>query len=128
MIILAKYFEYLGKTKKEIKEDLINYCNSQNRIKYDDGDEKTIIGVFIFSEYVNVVKNTLVVPVLNPKSTIFGLTEFPILSKYLKQVLYFTEYVFGIKVVNYQQFVYMKLLKHGKKSFTLILSNYVKFF
>jgi hypothetical protein len=42
MIILAKYFEYLGKTKKEIKEELIKYCNSQNRIKYDDGDEKTI--------------------------------------------------------------------------------------
>lgn len=43
MVILAKYFDYLGKTKKEIKEELIRYCNSQNRIKYDDEDEQTII-------------------------------------------------------------------------------------
>lgn len=42
MIILAKYFEHLGMAKKEIREELIKYCNSQNRIKYDDGDEKTI--------------------------------------------------------------------------------------
>lgn len=42
MIILAKYFEHLGMAKKEIREELIKYCNGQNRIKYDDGDEKTI--------------------------------------------------------------------------------------
>lgn len=41
--ILAKYFSYLGKTKKEIKGAIIEFCKSQSRIKYDSGDEKIII-------------------------------------------------------------------------------------
>lgn len=42
MTILAKYFSYLGQTKKEVKKSLIDFCNSQQHIKYDVGDEATI--------------------------------------------------------------------------------------
>lgn len=44
MTILAKYFAYLGKSKKEIRAALIEFCNSQEHIKYDAGDEEVIIG------------------------------------------------------------------------------------
>lgn len=43
MTILAKYFAYLGKSKREIRAALINFCNSQEHIKYDAGDEDVII-------------------------------------------------------------------------------------
>ena len=43
MTILAKYFAYLGKSKKEIYAALIDFCNSQEHIKYDAGDEDVII-------------------------------------------------------------------------------------
>lgn len=40
--ILAKYFSYLGKNKKEIRDAIVDFCNSQNLIKYDPRDEETI--------------------------------------------------------------------------------------
>lgn len=42
IIILAKYFTYLGKTKKETKNLIIEFCKSQNNIKYEDRDEEII--------------------------------------------------------------------------------------
>ena len=42
MTILAKYFSYIGKSKKEIRESLIDFCNSQHYIRYDSGDDVTI--------------------------------------------------------------------------------------
>jgi len=42
MTILAKYFSYIGKSKKEIRESMIDFCNSQHYIKYDSGDDATI--------------------------------------------------------------------------------------
>jgi len=44
MTILAKYFYYAGKTTREVKQAMIDFCNSQNRIKYDDGDEAVLLG------------------------------------------------------------------------------------
>ena len=40
--ILAKYFSYLGKNKKEIRECIIDFCNSQTYIQYDSSDDETI--------------------------------------------------------------------------------------
>lgn len=41
--ILAKYFSYLGQNKREIKDSIIEFCNSQNYIKYDSRDEEIIM-------------------------------------------------------------------------------------
>jgi len=57
---------------------------------------------------------------------------------YLKRIMgiksqencfFFINYIYLlIKDVNYQQYVFMMLLKHGKRLFMQILLNYVKYF
>lgn len=66
MTTLAKYFYYVGKTTKEVKSAMIDFCNSQNRIKYDDGDEAVLLAA---------IKNSKKYKIRCPKTCVITQSE-----------------------------------------------------
>jgi hypothetical protein len=66
MTILAKYFYYIGKNTREVKSEIIDFCNSQHRIKYDEGDEDVIL---------KAIKNSKKYKIRSPKTCVITQAE-----------------------------------------------------
>jgi len=54
LLIVARYFRYLGQDWKDVKENLIGYCKSQNLIKFETRDMAIVDKALIIAKKCNI--------------------------------------------------------------------------